>query len=202
MLDPLLRPVKDRLLAPLASPLGRVHPNWITSAAFAAGLLAAVAGWSGAFGLGLLAWIANRVLDGLDGLVARVHGKASELGGYMDLLVDFAVYAAIPLALALRPGADPALAGASALMLGTFYVNASAWMVLSALLEKRGHGAAARGEPTSVTLPEGLISGSETFVFYAAFFLFPEHLVALFHLMAALVAVTVAQRLVWGIRTL
>ena len=179
-----------------------MHPNGLTAASLAVGVGAAAAGWSGAFPIGLGLWVANRLLDGLDGLVARSHGKASDLGGYLDLVVDFAVYASIPVALALRPGADPALPGAAVLLLAAFYVNATAWMVLTADLEKRGRGAAARGEPTSVSIPEGLISGSETALFYGLFFLLPGQLALLFHLMAALVAVTLVQRVFWAMRTL
>ncbi len=200
MFDPLLRPVKDRILAPLAGALRSVHPGVITGLALALGLGAAGAAWLGAFGAGLALWLANRVLDGLDGAVARLRGRSSDLGGYLDLVADFMVYGAVPVAMALRPGADPGLPSAALLLLAAFYVNAASWMVPAALLEKRGRGAGARGEPTAVTIPEGLVAGGETVVFYALFFLFPGHQVALFHLMAGLTALTVAQRALWGFR--
>ncbi|MEX2473303.1 MAG: CDP-alcohol phosphatidyltransferase family protein [Gemmatimonadota bacterium] len=200
MFDPQLRPLKDRMLEPLARRMPGVSPLALTTFGLAAGLGAALAGWHGRFGLGLALWVLNRMLDGLDGLVARMHGNASDLGGYLDLLADFVVYAAIPVALALRPGAPPELVGAGLVLVAAFYVNTASWMVPAALLEKRGQGVSARGEPTSVTIPEGLVSGGETVVFYGLFFLFPAQQVALFGLMAALTGVTVLQRLVWGVR--
>ncbi len=200
MFDPLLRPLKDRALAPVARRLSGASPTAVTLVALFVGLGAALAAWAGAFITGLALWIANRVLDGLDGAVARTHGRTSDLGGYLDLVTDFVVYAAIPVAFALRPGADPRLPAAALLLLAVFYVNPAAWMVPAALLEKRGRAAEVRNPPTSVIIPEAMISGGETVVFYTLFFLFPRHQVALFLLMAGLTGITVLQRVLWGIR--
>lgn len=200
MFDPVLRPMKDRALAPVARVVGGAAPGTITALGLAAGLAAAWSAWNGAFGLGLLLWLANRVLDGLDGVVARIQGSGSDLGGLFDLMADFTVYAAIPLAMALRPGAPPELAPAALVLLAAFYVNAASWMVPAALLEKGGRGAAAREESTSLTMPEGLVAGGETIVFYALFFLFPARQVVLFGVMAGLTAAGVIQRLIWARR--
>ena len=200
MFDPVLRPIKDKILGPLARALPGVPPGAITALALLVGLGAAGAAWRGAFVVGLVLWLANRVLDGLDGAVARIHGKSSDLGGYFDLVADFVVYGAIPVALALRPGAPPELTQAAVLLLAVFYVNTAAWMVPSALLEKRGYRAETRENPTSVSIPEGAISGGETVLFFSLFFLLPSHQVTLFLLMTALTAITVLQRLVWGAR--
>lgn len=202
MLDPLLRPVKDALLGPVGRRLGAVHPTVLTGAGLLTGLAVAATTWQGSFGLALLLWIGNRVLDGLDGIVARQHGRTSDLGGYLDLVADFVVYAAIPVAFALRPAADPALWRATVVLLAVFYVNAATWMVLSSVLEKRGRGAAASGEATSITMPEGVVGGTETAVLYGLFFLLPESIVVLFQVMAALTAVTALQRVAWAVRRL
>jgi len=202
MLDPFLRPVKDALLRPVGRRLGAVHPTAVTGAALLLGLAAAATTWRGAFGAALLLWIGNRTLDGLDGIVARLHGRTSDLGGYLDLVADFVVYAAVPVAFALRPGAGPALERATIVLLAVFYVNAATWMVLSSVLEKRGRGAASRGETTSVTMPEGIIGGTETAVLYGLFFLLPERTVLLFWVMASLTAVTALQRVAWAVRRL
>jgi phosphatidylglycerophosphate synthase len=146
-------------------------------------------------------WLLNRVLDGLDGLVAREHGRSTAFGGYLDIMADFAVYAAVPIGLySSRPGSDNALG--LIVMLGSFYVNAASWMYLSAILERRGAGAEARGEVTAVTMPPGLIGGTETILFYAAFLIWPDQMRELFMLMAGLVLVGVGQRLWWAQRNL
>lgn len=202
MLDPFLRPVKDALLRPVGRRLGPVHPTAVTGAALLLGLGAAAATWRGAFGVALLLWVGNRTLDGLDGIVARLHGRSSDLGGYLDLVVDFVVYAAIPVAFALRPGAAPAVGRAAVVLLAVFYVNAATWMVLSSVLEKRGRGAAARGEQTAIAMPEGMVGGTETAVLFGLFFLLPERTVLLFWVMASLTAATALQRVVWAVRRL
>ena len=42
----------------------------------------------------------NRLLDGLDGAVARAAG-GTDLGGFLDITMDFLIYSAIPFAFAL-----------------------------------------------------------------------------------------------------
>ena len=107
------------------------------------------------------------------------------------------------MALATLTGAgDPTLWLCLALLLGTFYVNGASWMYLSALLEKRSVGATARGEQTSISMPTGLIEGSETILLYALYILFPGALTLLFAITAALVWITIAQRAVWASRAL
>ncbi len=205
MLDIILRPIKERVLSPLAVAAGRrVSPMTVTIAAFVAGMMAALFAARAMEGAALAAWIMNRLLDGFDGTLARTQQRQSDLGGYVDLLLDFIVYAAIPIALV----AGAPVVGRSALtlsalvLLGVFYVNAASWMYLSAVLEMRGAGARARGELTSVTMPEGLIGGTETFVFYTLFFVWPAQLGPLFTLMTVLVALTIGQRLWWAARSL
>jgi hypothetical protein len=88
------------------------------------------------------------------------------------------------------------------LLLASFSVNAASWMYLAAILKKRELGARATGERTSVTMPGGLIGGSETIVLYSVFLLLPGYRVPLFLLTAALVALTIVQRLVWAARHL
>ncbi|MDQ6738005.1 MAG: CDP-alcohol phosphatidyltransferase family protein, partial [Gemmatimonadota bacterium] len=72
MVDSLVRAPKDRLLGPLAYLLGHVvYPNAVTIAAWFMGLVAAIAAARGWFGCALALWIANRLLDGIDGTLAR-----------------------------------------------------------------------------------------------------------------------------------
>lgn len=202
MFDDLLRALKDRLLAPLARALGRrVSPTTVTLGAFALGLAAAACAAQRRGGAALALWLLNRLLDGFDGTLARETGRQTDAGGYLDLVLDFAVYAALPVGLVLgRPSLPLALAALA--LLASYYVNAASWMVLAAVLERRGAGAAARGERTTVTIPPGLIGGAETVVFYALCFVLPGRLVLLFGVFAGLVMATAAQRVAWGVRAL
>jgi phosphatidylglycerophosphate synthase len=201
VLDHLLRGLKDQLLAPAARWLIRVSPDLITLVALLLGLAAAWAAYRGAFLVGFGLWIANRVTDGLDGTVARLANRQTDFGGYLDILLDFIVYAVVPVAFAYG-SMTPSVWGSATVLEATFFVNAASWMYLSAVLEKRQAGAAQRGELTTVTMPPGLIAGFETIVFFSLFYLFPTHLTELFTLMAVLVAANVVQRLVWARKVL
>jgi len=185
------------VLDSLSKRLPNVSPTAITLTAFAVGVAACVFTWQGQYGWGLGLWLFNRTLDGLDGSIARQHTKQSDLGGYLDILLDFVIYALLPVALVL---AEPSQSKFVALawLLASFYVNAGSWMYLAAILEKRH---AAR-ELTSVTMPRGLIEGAETILFYCLFLLFPQQLELLFVFMAFLVTITAIQRVVWAVRQL
>ncbi len=202
MIDKELRIPKEQAFGPLALRVPRaIHPTAVTLVAFAAGILAAAAVWQQRYTLGLLLWSVNRVLDGLDGTVARVQGTQSDFGGYLDIVLDTVIYAAIPFALILsRPSTTGWLS--LTLLLASFYINGASWMYLAALLEKRRQGAAARGELTTITMPTGIMEGAETVIFYTLFLIFRATLVPLFGLMAVLVVATIAQRFVWARRHL
>jgi len=201
MFDDVLRRPKEIIMQPLAKAFKGVSPTTITVAACLVGVASGAAAASQQYGLALGLWGANRLLDGLDGTMARVNSQQSDLGGYLDLVLDMVVYAAIPLGLTL--GSDlPGVTLALAVLLASFYINSATWMVLSSLLEKRCQGAKAKGELTTVTIPRGLIEGLETFLFYSLFMIFPQWLTVLFSLMAGLVILTSIQRVAWAVRHL
>ena len=202
MLDTIARPLKNRLLQPIASRLAdRVHPGVITLASVLFGVLAAVAVAEGRFDLGLLGWTVNRILDGLDGAVAREGGRQSDFGGYVDIIADFIVYAAIPIGVAIH-FATAASWLATSVMLATFYVNSASWLYLAALLEKRSAGVGETGEETSITMPDALVGGTETLLLYTSVLALPAFASRIFWLTAILTALSILQRMSWALRFL
>jgi phosphatidylglycerophosphate synthase len=200
--DDLLRAFKDRILEPIARALGsNVSPTAVSVVSFLVGMAAALLLLQRTYSWALVCWLVNRVLDGLDGTLARYHGRTSDLGGYLDVLLDFCVYAAVPVALV---AGAPSTAGFYALsfLLAAFYVNSASWMYLSAILERRRQGAEHRGDVTTVTMPAGVVAGTETILFYSAFILWPQHQVPLFGAMGILVLIGVVQRALWAHRHL
>lgn len=202
MLDLRLRPAKERLLDTVAAALAPViGPGALTLAALTVTLGAAGAAWAGLRLVALAGWLLGRLLDGLDGPVARKRGQASDLGGYLDMLADTIGYVAVPLGVALSIDRTAGWISV-AVLLGTFWVNGISWAYLAALLEKRGAGAASTGEMTSVTMRPALVEGTETIVIFSAFIALPAASPWIFATMAALTAVNVVQRLVWAFRHL
>jgi len=201
MFDERLRGVKERIFVEAARwGFAGWHPHALTLAALLLGAATAVALAFQFYLPAFLLWWLNRIFDGLDGTVARLRRRQSDLGGYLDILSDFGVYALVPLGLiAGRPSLPAALS--VAVLLATFYLNAASWIYLSAILEKRRREAPA-GQFTTIAMPAGLIGGFETMIFYALFILLPQWMTWLFAAMSALVLVTIMQRLIWAVRHL
>ncbi len=215
VVDRLLRPVKARALSPLSAALARhlgcAGASRLTLLGLLVGLAAAAAAALGAFAWALGLWLANRLLDGLDGEVARRLHTAGDRGGYLELMADLVVYVTLPLGAAAGAtgllGAEALVTSPwtwplAALLLASYYVNLGSYALLAALLEKRGRGAAARGDPTSLVMPAGLIEGTETLLLVALMLAFPTLLPFWFGLTAALVALGAAQRTLWAARML
>ncbi|MEW6403395.1 MAG: CDP-alcohol phosphatidyltransferase family protein [Chloroflexota bacterium] len=199
MFDRSLRQFKDRVGAPLARHMSQVPPMVISILALVIGLLATYAAFKGQYLFALALWILNRVLDGLDGLIARLHDRQSDFGGYADILTDFIVYASLPIGLvAGSPSNERYIA--LAFMLASFYINSASWMYLAAILEKRT--ARHPETQTTIVMPTGLIGGLETIIAYGTFLLFPARITLLFSIFAALVFITVVQRFIWAKRNL
>ncbi len=202
MLDQRLRRTKEAVTARLAGRLGRVaSPLAITLAAFASTVGAAGAAWSGLSAVAVAAWLVGRLLDGLDGAVARATGRVTDLGGYLDMVLDTVGYALVPLGVALWLDTRAGWI-AVAFLLAAFYVNTISWAYLAALLEKRSAGATTNGELTSVTMPPALVEGTETIAIFTAFLVVPSYAPQIFTVMAVAVVIGVGQRLVWARRTL
>ncbi|MEX2501352.1 MAG: CDP-alcohol phosphatidyltransferase family protein [Trueperaceae bacterium] len=177
-------------------------PVWtFTLAGLVASVIAIAAAFDGRLGVATAAWIANRVLDALDGEVARTRGRSSDLGSYWDRLADHVVYALLPIGLAYAHPSEGVWIALAA-MLASFYVNGASWLLLAATLEARQRRADAPPYAPTVAPPTGLIEGTETFLLFMLFLLLPERLPFLFAVTAVLVAVTALQRLVWASRVL
>ena len=174
----------------------------LTGAGFAAGLGACVAVTRHAWTLALVLWLANRLLDGLDGPVARRNGP-SDLGGFLDIVADFTVYAGFVVAVAV---AVPDARVAALALLTAYYVSGTAFLALSSLLERRGlpAGESISGatDRRSLRFVGGLAEGTETVIVYVLFCLLPQHARLIAWVFAAAVAVTVVQRVAIGVHLL
>ncbi|HRW04115.1 MAG TPA: CDP-alcohol phosphatidyltransferase family protein [Caldilineaceae bacterium] len=200
MQDAYLRRQKDRLLTPMAGPIfASVHPNSVSIVAMIIGLGSVAAIMLQLYWVALGLWAINRIMDGLDGVIARVHQKQSDFGGFLDLFLDFIIYVTVPIAFIwAEPTAANLWTGIA--LLGSYVMNSISWTTLAALLEKRHRQTSNR--LTSMEMPTGLIEGAETMLFYTLFYFFPGSVAILFALMAVLVYYTAAQRVWWAYQNL
>lgn len=191
MLDARLRPLID----PPLNAVGRwlagagVTANALTFTGLAIGLGGAAAIAFGHIGWGLVLIIANRLADGLDGAVARARGP-SDLGGYFDIVADFAFYVSIPLGFGILAPANtlPAL-----VLVASFVLTGVSFLAFAVIAAKRGEMTEAHGKK-SFFYSTGLAEGTETIAVFIAMCLFPAWFAAIAYAYAALCVLTVFQR--------
>src|SRR5262245_4176590 len=127
----LIDPVLDQLA--VAAQERRLTPDQITIGGFVCGVasIAAIALQSYELGLALL--LLNRLADGVDGCLARRTG-ATDLGGYLDIVLDFIVYAGLAFACAV---AQPQNAVAAAFLIFSFMGTGSSFLAFAIYAAKR-----------------------------------------------------------------
>ncbi|MGL4234975.1 CDP-alcohol phosphatidyltransferase family protein [Tabrizicola sp.] len=163
----------------------------VTLVGLALGLTAAALIWAGWSGLVVaLPLLASRLADGLDGAVARARGK-TDLGGYLDIVSDFAFYGALPLAFVLRDPVENGAAGA--FLLFSFYVNGATFLGYAVIAAKRGLETTSRGEK-SLYFTAGLLEGTETILFFLLIALWPSLFVPAAWVFGVLCLVTAVAR--------
>ena len=182
MFDAQLRPFIDRLLNPIGRGLVTlgVTANQVTMIGAAFGLIAAGFVAAGLFYPALWFVIANRVIDGLDGAVARAS-RSSDFGGYLDIVSDFIFYSAIPLAFAV---ARPETALAAAFLIFSFIGTATSFLGFAILAEKHQVTTQIRGKKAFYYLG-GLTEGTETILLFLAMLVWPDY----FSLMAIIFSI-------------
>ena len=131
----------------------------------------------------------NRVFDGLDGAVARATAP-SALGGYFDIVADFAFYVSIPLGFGLLAPANtlPAL-----VLVASFVLTGVSFLAFAVIAANRGETTETHGAK-SFFYSTGLAEGAETIAVFIAMCLFPQWFGAIAYGFAGLCVLTVFQR--------
>ncbi|MFO1191073.1 MAG: CDP-alcohol phosphatidyltransferase family protein [Rhodoferax sp.] len=175
-----------------------VTANQLTLVGFAIGVAAAVLIALHLYQAALALILLSRLCDGLDGAVARIT-RPTDVGGFLDIALDFLFYAAIPLGFAFADPARNALAAAT--LLAAFAGTMSSFLAFAVLAAKR--------QMHSLDYPDksfyflgGLTEATETLACFAAMCLWPQHFALLAYGFAALCAITTLTRLWWGWRAL
>ncbi len=174
-----------------------VGANTITLLGFCIGLFAAFLIACGAYIAGATAIFASRMLDGLDGAVAR-QTTPTDAGGFLDITLDFVFYASIPLAFAVSNPADNALP--AAVLLAAFVGTGTSLLAFATLAAKRGLSNLEYPDKSFYFLG-GLTEATETLACFAAMCFWPHHFATLAYAFAALCGVTMLTRIFWGWKT-
>lgn len=189
-IQPLLTRVARRLVA------AGIGADAITVTGFVVGMAAAGAIALQAYVLGLALLLASRLMDGLDGAVARAT-QPTDRGGFLDITLDFLFYASIPLAFAVAHPAQNALP--AAVLLAAFIGTASSFLAFAIVAAKNRLESTAFPDKSFYFLG-GLTEATETIVAFAAMCLWPAAFPLIAYGFAVLCAITVAMRIGWGWR--
>lgn len=192
MIDARILPLQKAALQPVAERLAHrgVKADQISLIGFLAGVGAFVALCFGQWLAALLLILANRVLDGLDGAVARIQGP-TDRGAYLDIALDMVFYALIPLGFAVAAPDVNALP--AAVLIVSFVGTGSSFLAFSAVAAKLGRKAPEF--PTKgIYYAGGLAEGFETIAVFVAMCLLPASFPIIAYGFAALCALTTVIR--------
>ena len=193
MLDKPLQKTLTPALQAVARPLVRVgvHADTLSWLGFALGLLAATAIAFQAYGAGLALLLASRLLDGLDGAVARLT-QPTFRGGFLDITLDFIFYGAIVLGFAVADAQANALP--AAVLLAAFIGTGSSFLAFAVMASQAGVADTAALRKSFHYLG-GLTEATETLAAFVAMCWWPEHFAAIAYGFAFLCLLTMAARI-------
>lgn len=190
----------DRVAARLDRPW--ISPDRITMVGLVLGLGGAAAAATSWWGVALALWLLSRLADGLDGPLARRRHASGEgstsglAGGFLDITADFVVYGAFVLGVGIGWGGSlmPFL-----VVLLAYYLNGTAFLAFSSIAERTGHTI---DDGRSFSFLGGLAEGTETIIVHSLWVLLPGVAGPIAWAWAAVVGISVIQRIASGYRTL
>lgn len=191
-----------RFIDPVSDAVGTWLARWGLSAntVTVAGFVVGTGAWAAlAFALYPLALgliVVNRILDGLDGAVARKMGP-TDLGGYLDIVLDFLFYAGVPFFFAVG---RPEMALPAAFLVFSFVGTGSSFLAFASIAAKRGLHTEERG-PKAIYYLGGLAEGTETIVLFVLICVWPDWFAVLAYTFGALCWITTAGRIASAVQT-
>lgn len=198
----------DRYFIPyLKTPLSRIavraqqfgiSANQVTVVGFVFGMIAVLLIAFDYYTSALVFIVINRILDGVDGALARLT-EPTDLGGYLDITLDFIFYAGVIFGFAV---AEPNLNGlAASFLIFSFIGTGCSFLAYAIMAQKRGIEQLDYGKK-SLFYIGGLTEGSETIGLFVLMCLFPEKFTLLAWGFGALCWATTATRIFAACRTL
>lgn len=175
-----------------------VKPDQVTIAGFGIGLLAFFTLWMNWYIMALFFILLNRIMDGLDGALARLTDR-TDAGGFLDICFDFIFYSAVVAGFALSDPQSNALA-AVLLLLG-FVGTGTSFLAFAVMAQK--HDLKSLAYPhKALYYIGGLTEGTETILFFVIICIFSGHFSFFSFLFAFLCLITTITRVLSGYATL
>ena len=172
MLDSHVRPLIDPPLNAVARILAKTgaSANMLTAIGFGFSLCAFAALVFQAYGTAILFIALSRLMDGLDGPLAR-QSQATDRGGYFDIVSDFIFYSGIVFFFAVG---RPDMALPAAFLIFSFVGTGSSFLTYAIFATKRGINHDRQGRKAFFYLG-GLTEGTESIAALALVCLFPDY---------------------------
>ncbi len=186
-----------KTLAALPDKLG-ISANQVTITGFIIGLFTLPALAFQRYDLALVFIVINRLLDGLDGAIARRQG-ITDCGGFLDITLDFIFYSLVPFGFVLADPNNNAIAGA--FLIYSFIGTGSSFLAFAIMAGKRNIESPVYKQK-SLYYIGGLTEGTETIACFILFCLFPSYFSMIAWIFGALCWVTTATRIWAGYQTL
>ena len=202
MIDAILRRKLSGSFNALAVKLDNdfITPTGITVFGLLLGIASALTAWNRLWVPALLLWLVSRILDALDGALARIKISRDisygPVGGYLDIVFDFIVYGSFVVGVGhgARTSYLPFL-----LVLLAYYVNGTSFLAFSSIAEREQ---ITIDDGRSLSFVFGLAETTETIVVHSLWCLFPMVAGNIAWVWAAFVGVSALARIIHSAKLL
>lgn len=175
-----------------------VKADQVTLFGFVLGLMSFPALALQEYNVALVFILLNRVLDAVDGAVARIQG-ITDSGGFLDITLDFLFYSLVPFGFVI---ADPnANAVAGAFLIFSFIGTGSSFLAFAIMAGKQDIENPVY-KHKSLYYMGGLTEGTETVLCFILLCLLPFYFATIAYTFAALCWITTTTRIWAGYQTL
>lgn len=170
----------------------------VTLLGFLLGLMAFPALALQEYNIALIFILLNRILDAIDGAVARIQG-ITDSGGFLDITLDFFFYSLVPFGFVIADPSVNAIAGA--FLIFSFVGTGSSFLAFAIMASKQNIENPVY-KHKSLYYMGGLTEGTETILCFILFCLFPDYFSAIAYTFATLCWITTLSRILAGYQTL
>lgn len=175
-----------------------IKADQVTLFGFVLGLMSFPALALQEYNIALVFILLNRVLDAVDGAVARIQG-ITDSGGFLDITLDFLFYSLVPFGFVIADPSVNAIAGA--LLIFSFIGTGSSFLAFAIMASKQNIENPVY-KNKSLYYIGGLTEGTETIICFILICLLPMHFTAIAYTFSAMCWLTTISRIWAGYHTL